>query len=460
MCCYSTAVRKQDHLTRPLPTFVLRPSSSPPLPILTTCALLPDLRLLKSQHVVWQEQACTTLTTLLEDRMARRQAGESGAAVALADLIRGPYTPNSLVRVATVAIARLCSDNSSQVLVLEAGGLMPLAEMLSHEEEQRWYAAAEALAMCSSNDTNKRLLGDAGTVTAVLRRLHNDSPRAIQARVLAVAIRLICDQRNLDIAVEGGILPRLTVMSGDRADALILQYISLALQTLSRAVRHLPVLLQEGLIECIRAILLRVTEDGEFVSTPEAATVRSSLSDVLLSLSRVDGLRSSLVERGALPLAVGLMKCPENTVMADSCTVVALIAANKDEWKDAAREAGCIQQVSRLVCSKNMQVRLEAAAAVRALATNIVNKRELVEAGALHGEPPSLPSPLSSPPLHLPPDSSSSPFIPMTKLSQGSVISWTYPTGRPRPGRARPCTGSRTIRSTLLTCRARGRCAL
>jgi hypothetical protein len=392
--------------------------------------------------------------------MARRQAGESGAAVALADLIRGPYTPNSLVRVATVAIARLCSDNSSQVLVLEAGGLMPLAEMLSHEEEQRWYAAAEALAMCSSNDTNKRLLGDAGTVTAVLRRLHNDSPRAIQARVLAVAIRLICDQRNLDIAVEGGILPRLTVMSGDRADALILQYISLALQTLSRAVRHLPVLLQEGLIECIRAILLRVTEDGEFVSTPEAATVRSSLSDVLLSLSRVDGLRSSLVERGALPLAVGLMKCPENTVMADSCTVVALIAANKDEWKDAAREAGCIQQVSRLVCSKNMQVRLEAAAAVRALATNIVNKRELVEAGALHGEPPSLPSPLSSPPLHLPPDSSSSPFIPMTKLSQGSVISWTYPTGRPRPGRARPCTGSRTIRSTLLTCRARGRCAL
>ena len=88
------------------------------------------------------------------------------------------------------------------------------------------------------------------------------------------------------------------------------------------------------------------------------------------------------MERGALSLAVGLMKCPENTVMADSCTVVALIAANKDEWKDAAREAGCIPQVSRLVCSKNMQVRLEAAAAVRARRPASASARSCARASA------------------------------------------------------------------------------
>jgi len=109
------------------------------------------------------------------------------------------------------------------------------------------------------------------------------------------------------------------------------------------------------------------------------------LVEVLEVLCNMDLLRPELVDKGIFPVLSGLMACPEPPVMALAAKCVSHLAGSRDAWKDAAREAGVLPAVARLVRNRNFLVCFEAARAVRALATNVANKRVLVEEGVLHG---------------------------------------------------------------------------
>ena len=340
------------------------------------------IRLLSSQSPRWSELAAILLSALLLEPAARDIAGAGGAAEAICDVLSRPDSDVGRRESAALALARLCSGASNQVVALRAGVVMPIVRSLSSARTPCWCCAADALCSLAANDECKRAIGAAGGVPALVARVELGQPVAGLVRVLGGLCRLAAVEDNCDQAVNSGILRRLMAVAEPKdGELLVLEYSSQLFKILARADRHLFQLVQFGLIRIIVGLCRRCEID------PKAASSRAlpaSLAYILAGLAGREAFRQPLVDGGALPALRPLLQSSDPVATLQACVTLAQLAS-RDAWQKEARAAGLLPTLASLVRSRSTPVRMEAATAIRAVAAGPGNREALVASGCLHG---------------------------------------------------------------------------
>ncbi|KAJ1483370.1 armadillo-type protein, partial [Baffinella frigidus] len=237
--------------------------------------------------------------------------GNSGVIIALSEILLSKYVSEGTRQSAALAIAKVCWNASSQVKALTSGAVMPLIRMVLDSRERHWFCGAEALMSLSTSElvwmgldsrerhwccdaealispsmseANRKVIGGAGALPALIEKLSIHGRVEAQVRLLATLCNLVAVESNADVAVDCGLLVRVIAMS-QSSSPLLLQYLLIVMRILSDQERLKRNFVQAGLVECLLRLLDHFAGDGPDGSMPQAPSIRGNLSMMLCTVA-------------------------------------------------------------------------------------------------------------------------------------------------------------------------------